>query len=950
MSKVLAKVGHYVVMLALLSQGVISEAIPATPPRLFSGTLRNKAGMCLSISNRAVPSEALQLLQCDETLGFKQVVQEIQAGTGTVEPYTTLRIGSYYLQGVLTTSDRAGGTNVMMDGLANTQGSPTPGRLVALPLQEMRQQALEIVPVPASSGNVLLKMENSDLCVPSDSKGGLRLSDCNGSTDDLVWEAKQVAGHVCDEVAWNEYKYTGGSVREIMLGLRMDYDGYVNAIRNQGVPKLNARDKRVTKLCDPNFNTYFINLESKGDAAYSKLLTFKALYMQAVDQAVGDAERMFLLSKMGRVLNRNTRTFRSELIYQFSYIVAAAKPELYWLTVLARDLIETALGKFDQITDTPETNIPWKSLVEHIYKLVTQSIWDMHISALDRTMTEYDELLETYIGYTLERTFGSTNVVAATLVIQLTKIIAADPLFRNDFCILKFRHNLSKKYDYFDSTTETYYKIIMPGSGRKEFLNEPYTSLYSITDIINGLGTGAELVTQPTKLVNGQNRCLSVNEGDIYNGAFLVARSCDAHHPLDQIYRSIPLPPRKFGGPYEVVQVDSFCITSPTDPSEPLTIGTCKYTNDQLFESVPLGANPAQSAIFQFKNRQSGQCIAVNVDEDVVMGACDNPQLDMAWSRQPLGGASCDASVWRKFKSETWSVGDLMRRIGLDVDQYLATISKQGVPSLTMADENLLRYCDMEIRQYFHDFDRYNANMFIKLMNYPGTYSARVRFATQQAVYMFIQSKMANRVWTALSPLAGDFVDQFTFFLSIQYPQFKWLLAVGQVVVKKAIKEIDNGSPPELKEWGDQVQGIFNESVQYIWDVHVQVINGTDHTKYEEYARVYQDQDLQSIFGSEEDVQSQITVMLAKEITRVPEMDGDCCVISYNWGVGGGDYYDPVTKAYYYVVLPGKSHQLLFSHPLKKFVSAEDIALSRNGWAMKHYSMTTGWGRCTMPL
>ncbi|KAJ1918504.1 hypothetical protein IWQ60_007484 [Tieghemiomyces parasiticus] len=460
----------------------------------------------------------------------------------------------------------------------------------------------------------------------------------------------------------------------------------------------------------------------------------------------------------------------------------------------------------------------------------------------------------------------------------------------------------------------------------------------------------AESLLQPNKLIDEHGRCLSVTEGDVYVGADLTVEACVTSHPVWQTFRPAPYP-FKYDGLYGTFNIEGLCVQGPslagniaTLPA--LTIDACTHDDSQLFQMASadsrLGVPP-----FQLKHKATGLCVGSAPGGSVVVVDCDLP--GNRWTTALLGGTLCDGTVWRRFQQEQWPVAGLMRHVGLDVDHYLETIHRQGIPSLTQTDQALLANCHLDIQHYFDDFDRRNHNMFAKLLNYPSLYSTRVLAATDMAVYMFIQSRLAYRVWQNLSPLAIDFVDQFSMVLALQYPEFSWLTVIGKEVVKKAIRKIDNGNPPELKSWGARIQDIFNESVQLIWDMHVHAINITAHNRYDAYANIYQSNDLRQIFGSEEDVQAQITVLLAKEISKVPAMDGQCCILQYTRDLGGaGDYRDSVTGNRYRVVLPGRSHQMLFTNPLRKFFNVEDIVHSRNGWGLRTFKTISGFGTCTL--
>ncbi|KAJ1971752.1 hypothetical protein H4R35_005077, partial [Dimargaris xerosporica] len=209
---------------------------------------------------------------------------------------------------------------------------------------------------------------------------------------------------------------------------------------------------------------------------------------------------------------------------------------------------------------------------------------------------------------------------------------------------------------------------------------------------------------------------------------------------------------------------------------------------------------------------------------------------------------------------------------------------------------------------------------------------------------------LANQVWKSLKPLADNFLTQFAGFLTIQYPQYGWLINIGRKVISEGMERIDNGNPPELYDWGTRVQEIFNDSVRLIWAMHVELIANEEHAKYDEYAQVYQDKTLQEIFGSEEKIRAQITVMLSKLITQTPAMAPHCCVTRYLYDLGRSDYKSPHSKEYYRLILPGQSRDLLLSPPLNEFAKLEDMVLGQDGWKLRQVSTFSSYGTCGMPL
>ncbi|KAJ1986734.1 hypothetical protein H4R33_003184 [Dimargaris cristalligena] len=473
-----------------------------------------------------------------------------------------------------------------------------------------------------------------------------------------------------------------------------------------------------------------------------------------------------------------------------------------------------------------------------------------------------------------------------------------------------------------------------------------------LTAVVATLTTGAStalFLQQPNKLIDGQGNCISVSDGDIYSGAELKVQACDRRHPLWQIFRSIPYA-RKYNAEYSVIQVDGKCVqteVSGVEGSTDLGLITteCTFNDNQLFKWIVNSRGR-----YQLQGRESGLCIGSDWEQNTLMKTCGANAPDQVWSLNPIGGAFCDDGVWNEFKKGGWSVGDLMRRVGLDDTQYYNTIANQGIPSLTMADINLLVNCDIDIQNYFFDLERNNHNMFAKLLTYPGTYNTQVILATENTIYMFLESKLSNQVWKSLEPLAENFIDQFALFLSTKYPQYRWMVNIGKEVIKKGINNTDNGTPPELSSWGSRVQAIFNESVDSIWNMHIQVLNSTDHQKYESYATLYQTKTIQEIFGSEEDIRSQITVMLSKQISKAPAMASYCCVTRHSLKLGGTDYQDPETGLYYRAVFPGRTHQQMFSKPLSKFVDIVDLVHSRNGWGLRQVQTFSNWGTCTLPI
>ncbi|KAJ1978955.1 hypothetical protein H4R35_001700 [Dimargaris xerosporica] len=455
---------------------------------------------------------------------------------------------------------------------------------------------------------------------------------------------------------------------------------------------------------------------------------------------------------------------------------------------------------------------------------------------------------------------------------------------------------------------------------------------------------------QPNKLINGQGLCFSISGGDVYAGAELKAEKCDARHPEWQVFKSIPYP-HEYNGEYSVIQSDSHCIQSPTRRQlrrgiNVVTIRECNFESPQLYEWLPLDEDQKG---FQLKNRETGMCIGANDNGQALMKECANA-LDQRWELSPIGGSFCDDQVWAEFQQGLWSVGQLMDRVGVNSAQYYNTIRNQGVPSLTMADENLLLNCDINIQSYFKDFARHNHNMYSKLLAYPGTYNTQVIIATQNSVYMFLDSKLANQVWKSLKPLADNFLTQFAGFLTIQYPQYGWLINIGRKVISEGMERIDNGNPPELYDWGTRVQEIFNDSVRLIWAMHVELIANEEHARYDEYAQIYQDKTLQEIFGSEEKIRAQITVMLSKLITQTPAMAPHCCVTRYLYDLGRSDYKSPHSKEYYRLILPGQSRDLLLSPPLNEFAKLEDMVLGQDGWKLRQVSTFSSYGTCGMPL
>ncbi|KAJ1916898.1 hypothetical protein IWQ60_007946 [Tieghemiomyces parasiticus] len=436
----------------------------------------------------------------------------------------------------------------------------------------------------------------------------------------------------------------------------------------------------------------------------------------------------------------------------------------------------------------------------------------------------------------------------------------------------------------------------------------------------------AMFLQQPNKLIDGTGRCLTVSDGDIYSGAELVVQSCDPRHPAWQIFRSVPYA-RKYEGAYAVIQVGGKCVQAMAPD--------CTFEDDQLFKwSVHLPRR------FQLQNKANGQCISSESHAEAVMMPCNRDEAVQMWSLTPIGGSFCDRSVWQEFKSSDWSVRQLMDRVGLDWDQYTHTVSKQGIPSLTMADRNLLLNCDLDIRNFFYDLDRHNTNMFSKLLTYPGIYNTQVILATENTVDMFLATGLRNKVWSGLSPLADTFVDQFAVMLSAKYPQYTWMIQVGRDVVKQAINKTDNGSPPDLNAWGSRVQAIFDESVS-----HTQ-----PHTEYESYANLYQTKTIQEIFGSEEDVRSQITVLLTKEISKAPAMAPFCCVTQHAFQFGASDYTDPETGLHYRVIMPGNARSKLQAAPLGKYVNWLDVITGRNGWGLHRVQTISNWGTCTLNI
>ncbi|KAJ1922415.1 hypothetical protein IWQ60_006536 [Tieghemiomyces parasiticus] len=496
----------------------------------------------------------------------------------------------------------------------------------------------------------------------------------------------------------------------------------------------------------------------------------------------------------------------------------------------------------------------------------------------------------------------------------------------------------------------------------------------------------AMFLQQPNKLIDGTGRCLTVSDGDIYSGAELVVQPCDSRHPAWQIFRSVPYA-RKYEGAYAVIQVGGKCVQAmapgnarlmgsttemigsgdedkagrgsitmtkpppssahPTadpqvkrvggapSPLPTVILADCTFEDDQLFKwSVHLPRR------FQLQNKANGQCISSESHAEAVMMPCNRDEAVQMWSLTPIGGSFCDRSVWQEFKSSDWSVRQLMDRVGLDWDQYTHTVSKQGIPSLTMADRNLLLNCDLDIRTFFYDLDRHNTNMFSKLLTYPGIYNTQVILATENTVDMFLAAGLRNKVWSGLSPLADTFVDQFAVMLSAKYPQYTWMIQVGRDVVKQAINKTDNGSPPDLNAWGSRVQAIFDESVSHI----------QPHTEYESYANLYQTKTIQEIFGSEEDVRSQITVLLTKEISKAPAMAPFCCVTQHALQFGSSDYTDPETGLHYRVIMPGNARSKLQAVPLGKYVNWLDVITGRNGWGLHRVQTISNWGTCTLNI
>ncbi|KAJ1967211.1 hypothetical protein IWQ62_001998 [Dispira parvispora] len=448
------------------------------------------------------------------------------------------------------------------------------------------------------------------------------------------------------------------------------------------------------------------------------------------------------------------------------------------------------------------------------------------------------------------------------------------------------------------------------------------------------------------KLITGDNLCLTVENGVQAASTKLLLERCDRRHVPQQIYQSVDCPDCAEGAPV-MFQINSRCVevkktrTFP-NPQYVVIINECTQSPDQLFLWIEDQDNNQR-----LKNVKTKDCLQGNAEDGTItLADCDSPNPGLVWSKQYLTAVPCDDTTWENFISGDQSLGDLMRDLNMDVEAYLRPVKSKGIPSLSTTDKAILEYCDIDIQEYFDNVENWNRNMFVKLGQYPAIYGHQVGVVAEETVYMFIQSRSSYRLWKSVKPMAEDFVDQFSFYLVAMYPQFTWLIGIGREVIKDTLNRTVDPSPEKKFSWRDEVQKLFDHSLDLIWEMHVRIINNVDHQEYERYAETYVDKTLQEIFGEEKKVRNDIIVMISKRITSSPDMRNECCVLEFptRWG-RGVDYYNETSNDFYRVMLPGKSRE-----KLEKITNITEIAIGENSWSLERVKVSTGWSTCSLRL